>query len=150
MVRFPFESVRDTSKAVAAMLLRNLRPELEVFGVKIDDFGTGSVPSNFHYRCVQTRPSVSTLHMHYTRKYIELGWSDKRPLPKVHVPSRSRGHRAEYAGPSVLDANSPTAEWAGQLVAEIMREHPSGQVLSGQSAYVGSRLNCHKAPWARS
>ncbi|KAH8800428.1 1-acylglycerone phosphate reductase [Xylogone sp. PMI_703] len=110
VVGAPFFGAYNTSKAAAAVLIRNLRLELAAFGIKVIDLKTGGVNTNIHNND-----------------------------PVCHLPSNSPYAilQSEIEKLSKGDAVSNMQDvgiWAKNVTSDLNKNNPSHIIWRGKSA----------------
>lgn len=117
----PFQGVYTASKAAAAMLSDTLRLELAAFGVRVVDLKTGVVRSNLIKNQKEATPPTI-------------------PVESIYAPAKEAVERA-LAQEAFVDGGMPAAEWAKQVVGDLLKSNPPSVIWRGEQAWVARLIS---------
>ncbi|KUJ11338.1 NAD(P)-binding protein [Mollisia scopiformis] len=110
----PFQSVYNASKAAMVILSDSQRLELAPFGIRVVDLRTGAVATNIIKNQIKNTQVV---------------------LPKgsIYEPAREAVESA-MRNDKMANAGVPAAQWAGQVVQDLLKKTPPNVIWGGAQA----------------
>lgn len=111
-----FQAVYNSSKAALALISDSMRLELQAFGIRVVDLGTGVVKTNLI-------------------KNIQDSGTTSLPKGSIYEPAKDVVERA-LRQEDFESQGMPAAQWAELVVQDLSRKNPPPVIWRGESAFM--------------